>query len=530
MFIQYHDHPPYAAEKIETTHVALVKLHAPESLGDKALEGLGQTLTQLSRLSMFPCVVVDSCIPSDTPLVDFRRKVVEQAERLVAAIDANPGQGARRLENILRLSEADGKPAVLLRELLLRPLRRGQIPVVLPIAYVESIQRATRVTANDTVLALTKELAGLNLKPTPEEDPDRTGQHSKALQKAISVDRLIILDSQGAIPLPNLGENHVFINLQQEYDDIRAQLQGQQNAATSADHPRHLQNLDVVRDALSYLPPTSSALITSPSDAARSNSSRLSDVQASGIRTRQQKNSLIYNLLTDKAAHSSSLPAGRLGTIIDSKTAPAIVASTFIKKGMPLTILPDPRKTPWIAENRRQPRLKLTDPRIDLPRLAHLIDDSFNRKLDVEHYLRRVNNRIAGVIIAGEYEGGALLTWELPPGVPDDDSPATSSRLVPYLDKFAVLKRSQGAGGVADILFNAMVRSCFPQGVCWRSRRDNPVNKWYFERAKGTWKMPNTNWTLFFTTEGIDEQTFLDYQGVCRSVEPSWADHKQEVD
>jgi len=202
--------------------------------------------------------------------------------------------------------------------------------------------------------------------------------------------------------------------------------------------------------------------------------------------------------------------------------------STFVKLGMPLTILPNPEAQPWTPD--RKPRLRLTDPRIDLNRLVHLIDDSFDRKLDVEAYLERVNDRIAGVIVAGEYEGGAILTWETPPGAEDNDT----SRLVPYLDKFAVLKRSQGGGGVADVVFNAMVRNCFPQGVCWRSRKDNPVNKWYFERARGTWKIPGTNWTMFWTTPGLlspeKSQTFLDYEGVCRTVKPTWADGKRVAD
>jgi amino-acid N-acetyltransferase len=104
--------------------------------------------------------------------------------------------------------------------------------------------------------------------------------------------------------------------------------------------------------------------------------------------------------------------------------------------------------------------------------------------------------------------------------------------MVPYLDKFAVLKRSQGAGGVADIVFNSMVKDCFPDGVCWRSRRDNPVNKWYFERSRGTWKIPNTNWTMFWTTSNldVDQQKFSDYESVCKSIEPSWADIKAVVD
>jgi amino-acid N-acetyltransferase len=196
---------------------------------------------------------------------------------------------------------------------------------------------------------------------------------------------------------------------------------------------------------------------------------------------------------------------------------------------MPLTIIPDPQTIPWAPNHHSESRLRLTDPRIDFSRLVYLIDDSFNRKLDVEHYLDRVKDRIAGLIVAGEYEGGALFTWETPPGV----SPSNFPRQIPYLDKFAVLKRSQGAGGVADIVFNAMVRDCFPKGVCWRSRRDNPVNRWYFERARGTWKLPGTNWTMFWTAEGVeagDGERFKDYEAVCRGVEPSWADKKKTPD
>jgi amino-acid N-acetyltransferase len=174
----------------------------------------------------------------------------------------------------------------------------------------------------------------------------------------------------------------------------------------------------------------------------------------------------------------------------------------------------------------------LTDSKIDLPRLVHLIEDSFGRKLDVKDYLKRVNGRIAGVIIAGEYEGGALLTWETPPGVKDDGSPESRARMIPYLDKFAVLKRSQGSGGVADLIFKAMVRDCFPNGVVWRSRKDNPVNKWYFERSRGTWKLPGMGWTMFWTTPelSLDKQLFLDCEGVCRGIEPSWADNKAILD
>ena len=278
------------------------------------------------------------------------------------------------------------------------------------------------------------------------------------------------------------------------------------------------------------LPSASSGIITSPTDVANSaQTPQASDVSSVG--TRRQRNPLIHNLLTDKPLLSSSLPMSRRGAVQGNGTVDTPTShTTFVKRGMPLTVLPNPRVEMWSAYQER--RVKLDDPCIDLPRLVHLIEDSFDHKLDVQDYLNRVNNRLAGVIIAGEYEGGAILTWETPPGVPDDGSDASRARMVPYLDKFAVLKRSQGAGGVADMVFNAMVRTCFPNGVCWRSRRDNPVNKWYFERSCGTWKLMDTNWTMFWTTPGLpeDAQKLQDYEAVCRSIQPSWADNTGVID
>lgn len=113
--------------------------------------------------------------------------------------------------------------------------------------------------------------------------------------------------------------------------------------------------------------------------------------------------------------------------------------------------------------------------KINLPKLVALVEDSFGKKLDVEHYLKRIDDHIAALIIAGDYEGAAIVTWEYP---------GEGKNRVCYLDKFAVLKRSQGTGGVADVVFKSMVEGVrnglFPdaEGIVWRSRRWNPVNKW----------------------------------------------------
>ncbi|PYI08085.1 mitochondrial amino-acid acetyltransferase [Aspergillus sclerotiicarbonarius CBS 121057] len=537
--------PPPPQDVSERLHLALVKITTPQLLDDPTISGVAKTLSQLNRLGMACCVMVDPGTADNTN--ELRKVAAEQADRISTAVDAQPDSKSAHIDSVLSISSVNPvTPKVLSRKALLGPLRDGQIVVVAPIAYTEDIPRAVTVSANDAILALTKELAGLATVPDPDEDPLLTAQRITSLQKEISLDRVILLDPLGGIPaFSGPQTSHVFINMEQEYGDIENELLRVSQSAASAKSnlpdeglpvppsvvEGHLDNLRLSQAALAMLPSASSGIITSPLEVASSaQSPESSDVSAVG--TRRQRNPLIHNLLTDKPLLSSSLPLSRRAAINgrrDSITAHGS-HTTFVKRGMPLTIIPNPWVSAWTAQNR--PRLGLDNPSIDLPRLVHLIEDSFNRKLDVQDYLDRVNGRLAGLIIAGEYEGGAILTWELPPGVEDDGSEASQARMVPYLDKFAVLKRSQGAGGVADIVFNAMVRSCFPNGVCWRSRKDNPVNKWYFERSEGTWKLSDTNWTMFWTTPGLteDAQKFRDYEGVCRSIQPSWADDTGVVD
>lgn len=571
---------PREQESWERVHLALIKLTTPQSLDDETLTGVAKTFSQLVRLGMACCVVVDPGNVEDAAAM--RQVAAEQATRIANAVDAQPDSKSFRLDSALSISERDLRhPTVTSRERLLRPLRNGHVVVVTPIAYVNENPRAVSVSANDTVIALTKEFAGLSTIPDPDEDPAVTAERISQLQKEVSLDRVILLHPLGGLPaFRGPQSSHVFINMEQEFDEIEEELLdtrkaivGEGKTTSGKDEgpasvllesnpfskfvdqevisplpgksnrlpgskamgyviDGHLDNLRLSQQTLAMLPSASSGIITSPQEvanSARAPQEAMADVSAVG--TRRQRNPLIHNLLTDKPLLSSSLPPGRRGTINGANAISALpLHSTFVKRGMPLTILPNPKVQMWTAS--AQSRLQLNDPSIDLPRLVHLIEDSFDRKLDVQDYLTRVNDRIAGLIIAGEYEGGAILTWEAPPGVVDDGSEASAARMVPYLDKFAVLKRSQGAGGVADVVFNAMVRTCFPNGVCWRSRKDNPVNKWYFERSSGTWKLSDSNWTMFWTTPGLveDTQRFRDYEAVCRNIQPSWADNKSVVD
>jgi amino-acid N-acetyltransferase len=514
----------------KTLHTALVSLRSPESLSDDLLDGLAATLSQLVRLDMRILLAIDCVDLGEMHHQDLharRQMLADQGERLVKAISEHSPEGARFVPDAMTCADmADSLGgtgvSVGMPKLLLHPLKRGAVTIVPTVAYSES-GHLTRTSLAETMRALTAQLAGQGTQPTIGSDTE--------YPDPVSLDRIIMLDPAGGIPSKDRGDGaHIFINLEQEFDAINKELSDCNTGNISAQYRQHRANLVISRQCLTMLPSASSALIITPEEAAVSSRGR---TEGEPIRagTRQQKNTLIHNLLTNKPMVSSSLPLARLPSSSGANGVSANLArpaATLVKKGMPLTIIPSAdRWVGWTAPPSGKTSINLReDPRVNFPRLVALIENSFRRKLDVDHYLDRIAGRTAGLIVAGDYEGGAILTWEQAPGSNDP------THLVPYLDKFAVLQTSQGSAGVADIVFQAMARTCFPHGVCWRSRNDNPVNKWYFERASGTWTIPNSNWTMFWTGEGVveDRKKWEQYVGVCTSVMPSWADKGQRPD
>ncbi|KAI1330853.1 N-acetylglutamate synthase [Xylariaceae sp. FL0255] len=513
--------------------VALVKFRAPEIVGDVTFDGVAKTLSQLRKLGLISIIVI-KCDGQGQDEITQRQRETAQAIRLATAIDGHDDVGACVIDSPISISKSSSKSTspFTSQELfiddsneLMEVIQGEQIAIIPSFGYTTDTSTIMPVSANDAVLALTRQLSGLQFMPQVDEGS------ALGFSRAAEVYRIIVLDSLGGIPAKNRATGrHLFLNLEQEFSEVLADLGEVASLETTSkipDQVHHLGNAKLAKQVLSLLPPTSSVVVTTPQEAAKDSTSEDQLMDLALVGTRRGQNPLIHSLLTDKPIHSSSLPTERFRPVTSSTGASQIGSlTTLAKRGMPLTIFPDPKISPWKPPRPGHSSLRLTDPCIDLSRLVNLIEDSFGRKLDIDHYLKRVNGSLAGIIIAGEYEGGALLTWENPSGSTDP------SRLVPYLDKFAVLRKSQGAGGVADIVFNAMVRDCFPNGVCWRSRKNNPVNKWYFERSRGTVKLPDMNWTMFWTTPmlALDTQKFKDYEAVCRGVEPSWADQKHIVD
>ncbi|GAP82942.1 putative acetylglutamate synthase [Rosellinia necatrix] len=522
----------------EPLFVALVKFRAPETVDDTTFDGVAKTLSRLRQLGLISIVVVD-CDGDGQEDVTRRRTAMAQARRMATAIDNYDAPGARVIDPPITIAKQDGSSASPLTSQdlsignpseLMTALQDDLIAIIPSLGYTADTCTRKLINVDDAILALTRQFSGLQIIQLSDDEPPVT-----KILRATEVYRIIVLDPLGGIPAKNRATGrHLFLNLEQEFQEVQADLETRaklDTAGESADWARHLENVKLVKNALALLPATSSAIITTPREAAQERRPEDNVMDLALVGTRRGQNPLIHSLLTDKPIQSSSLPVERF-TPITSSTGTHQIGSltTLAKRGVPLTIFPNPQMTPWKPPQTEQSDISssysLSDPCIDLPRLVYLIEDSFGRELDIEDYLERVRGNLAGVIIVGEYEGGAILTWEQPPGT-------TDPRLrVPYLDKFAVLRKSQGAGGVADIVFNAMVRDCFPNGVCWRSRKDNPVNKWYFERSRGTLKLNGTNWTMFWTTPklALDTQKFGDYEAVCRTIEPSWATKKHIVD
>ncbi|KAK3390897.1 hypothetical protein B0H63DRAFT_493066 [Podospora didyma] len=537
-------------EADETPHVAIVKMRDPQAWGDDHLDGVAKTLTQLRDLGMLSVIVLE-CGAEESRAPWQGSVAAEQSNRIIQAIGRYGSPSAEIVDSsIWKMLDPPSQGAVPISSstvfvgfdrALTTPLKHGHILVVPPRAYSDRDLGFTTANSSEVVFALTAFFSGLPIGGRPSQSGDQVNEEGRPVCRA-SVDRIIVIDPLGGIPGRHGHGAQVFINLEQEFDDVRNALASRTSAGIPDEKSggeKHLENLELVKATLAILRPNASAVITSPAEAANLKEPQPgahgADVEqfAGEVKTRRWQNPLIHNLLTNRPIYSSSLPIGRIKpNATDTEVRmPRMPTTTLATKGMPVTIFPDPRTTRWQPPQPGGPRLRLTDTCIDLPRLIHLINDSFSRKLDVEHYLCRVENSLAGIIIAGEYEGGAILTWERPVGM-DEETAYRSGRLVPYLDKFAVLKKSQGAGGVADTVFNAMVRDCFPDGVCWRSRKDNPVNKWYFERSCGDQKLPDSNWTMFWTSPdaSLHERLIQDYEDVCRNVVPSWADTKQAAD
>jgi amino-acid N-acetyltransferase len=461
-------HSPVVASILNpiTRRTALVKLQGPFT--DRQLESVARGMVYLEKLGLVSVIVVEK----DTPAKGESRErvaVVEETMRVVSALEKQGAKARPVLGAVVRLGPKPGEeedaskspefapeahtfPADLVH--IRSALKAGEIPVLPPMA-LDSFCRSVRVDANDVIAALARGMVEAEAEAEHISDPaDDNNVDLTPL-------RLMIINKEGGVPsYARDGMPHLLINLDSEYTYIRNNFDRRWHAT----HPSALANLSLARTCLSYMPPTSSAVMVS----------------------HRSPSSLIASLITNKPAVSSSLPHALLQG--NRKLEPH--TPTILRRGLDVRVIRSAAG-------------------IDRPKMKALLEQSFKRELDEDAFWKRLDTCLDFVIVAGDYAGAAIVTTEAcPAGTPATFAPIT------YLDKFAVLPSHQGDGTV-DFLWVALHDESYGLGLpfsanpnggkegvgegrdlVWRSRANNPVNKWYFERSTGHVRMGD--WVLFW--------------------------------
>ncbi|KAF8500662.1 mitochondrial amino-acid acetyltransferase [Hysterangium stoloniferum] len=435
---------------------ALVKIQGPFT--DRQLESVATGMVYLEKLGLVSVVVVDhdDWVKGEA---GERARVVEEVIRVTAALERQGAKARPLLEPIVRLGpeshpnsppDIDPPEAHALAQDLIpirSALRAGEIPVLTPVA-MDTFLRSMRIDSNDVIAALVRGMVNFESHKSPSTDTSDSEFDLTPL-------RLMIINREGGIPsYARSGYPHLLINLDSEYSYIRDTFY----EPWQGSHPTALANLALARKCLSYMPPTSSAVVVS----------------------HRSPKSLIANLITNKPIVSSSLPHA----LLQGNRKLNAHTPTLLRRGLPISVVKR------VSE-------------IDRPKMKILLEQSFNRTLNEDDFYKRLEQHLDFVIVAGDYIGAAIVTKEY-----------ACSKRISYLDKFAVLPSHQGDGTV-DFLWVALHDESYGLGLpssvnphggnegqgegqdlVWRSRADNPVNKWYFERSSGHLRLGK--WVLFW--------------------------------
>jgi amino-acid N-acetyltransferase len=447
---------------------ALVKLQGPFT--DRQLSSIAQGMAYLEKLGLVSVIVLEND-EWDTRDSNIRALANETAMNVAAELERQGSRARPIFDAVVRLGpqpdemnrddvlEAHTTPEDMIP--MRRSLQAGEIPVITPFA-VDSHSRCIRTPANHVIAALVRGMVGVDKINVSQQGRGPSGPNSFYGSIDLTPHRLMIINREGGIPsYARAGLPHLLVNLDSEYNFIRDSFHRQWWKT----NPTALTNLNLARTCLNYMPPAASAIMVS----------------------HRSKSSLIANLITNKPAFSSSLPHALLKEGNLSPDTP-----TLLRRGLPIQVIK-----------------RFGD--IDQQKLTDLLEKSFNRKLDAKSFYSRLTKRLDYVIVAGDYAGAAVVTQEPEPGArKEDGSPST----VTYLDKFAVLPNHQGDGTV-DFLWVALHDESYglghpysvnPNGgnegmgvgrdLVWRSRANNPINKWYFERCSG--HVRDGDWITFW--------------------------------
>ncbi|CAA7258627.1 unnamed protein product [Cyclocybe aegerita] len=450
---------------------SLVKIQGPFT--DKQLESICRGLVYLEKLGLVSVIVVENDERTRGE-EDERASIVDETMRIVTNLERQGSRARPIVGAVVRLgpkqedSEAtppsadpDFEPPethILPSDLtpIRSALRAGEIPVIAPFA-LDSFCRSVRVDANDVIAGLARGMVGASALDRAKSRAVEDGNLDFSDEVDLTPLRLMIINRDGGVPsYARSGYPHLLINLTSEYQHIHETF----DPRWYHSNPSALSNLALARTCLAYMPTTSSAIMVS----------------------HKSPSSLIGNLITNKPAVSSSLPHA----LLQGNRSLTPHTPTLLRRGLPIQVLRS------VAD-------------IDKTKMNALLEQSFQRTLDEDAFYTRLEKTLDFVIVAGDYAGAAIVT---------NESSKKGGEPISYLDKFAVLPSHQGDGTV-DFLWVALHDESYglghpfsanPNGgrggkgegrdLVWRSRSNNPVNKWYFERSTGHVRMGP--WALFW--------------------------------
>ncbi|AOA60434.1 Acetylglutamate synthase (glutamate N-acetyltransferase), mitochondrial enzyme [Komagataella phaffii GS115] len=475
----------------DTLRIAIVKIRQFRDIDPTALKGIAFTLYKLIKLGVSPIVLLDTDKEvqalngeSDAMVQKSIANYHQQALSFINIIEKcfhkyedDNELSARAIRGLFEQKFDEDRFSMTLPELLLIPISQGIVPVVYPVGYMDKGSKNVFLSSEAVLQCLATDLKSLNDRHRLDHDKENL----------FTIEKYIFIDPLGGIPsLERYKSAHVYINLLQEYEDIVSELYI--GFLKTGERDQHLKNLNLLQKLL-QVTTDASGIVTTPQIAMLNQTDRFT-------------NPIIYNVLTDRPTISSSLP-------VDLKKTP-LLNTSIIRRGVPVEV--------YVDESSDKSGLCLDSllkrGALDLEKLKNVIDLSFRKDLNMKKYLARVKNNVAAILIAGDYEGVIIVTWE----VTDEEKP----QKIAYLDKFAVSPKAQGSTGVADVLFKSLL-SNFENELFWRSRSNNPVNKWYFERSKGSLTVTGTNWKCFYTGKNYPSlDRMKGYFNICERIQPSW--------
>ncbi|RLV94268.1 Amino-acid acetyltransferase mitochondrial [Spathaspora sp. JA1] len=452
-FINIYDQEDVKLKKVPL-RIAIFKIKFP-SITFQQWKGIAETFKRLLTLGISPIILLDYNHLLTDSFKHNELYMIEAANKLLNYF-GNPTEESELNASVIRslFTHVDNKLSIDSLESVLIPMYQGLVPIIQPIAYDSKSGIQEFISTDQLLYSLASTLVE---KSTPD---------------ILSIEKIVMIDPIGGIPSIERNQtSHVFINLYQEYSDILSELYIGHIEPKIRD--LHVINLNSMNNVLSFINnhtknDETTGIITTP---------EIMSVN------HDQLNPIIYNVLTDRPIISSSLPS--------TNTRTPQLSTSIIKKGVKVEIYDQEN---YYSRKFFTLRNLFRDKVVDKARLIELLNDSFGKPLDSETYISRINENLATLVIVGDYDGAAIITWEYSQG-----------EKIAYLDKFAIAKKNQGLPGLADIIFKIILQS-HPVELIWRSRKVNPVNKWYFERCCGCMSSPESQWKIFYTGEIFDKK------------------------